>query len=366
MFDVVELNVAELTRYSRHLLMPEIGHVGQARLKRSRVLIVGLGGLGCPAAVYLASAGVGTIGLADFDVVDASNLQRQILYGVQDVGSLKVQCAARQLNAINDCIGIVQHCLRVGAENAAELISDYDLVLDATDNLACKYLLNDACFLQGKPYIYGAIYRLEGQCTSFLPGRGCFRCLFPDPEATSLPGCAEIGVLSALPGLVGIIQATEAIKILLELGQPLAGRLMLYDALSMKTREITYQRRTDCPLCSDQPTIKTLKEEHVQCSAGQEIDCASLRRHLQNGGKERIVLLDVRSSDEHQQVCLPGTHFIPLPELTKRLNELDKSCEIITYCHSGRRSRTAAAMLRESGFRARSLAGGIIAWLASS
>ncbi len=367
------LNPHELARYSRHLLLPEVGLAGQLRLRGASVLIVGAGGLGSPCALYLAAAGVGRIGLVDFDRVELSNLQRQVLYGTGDVGRSKLQAARERLGATNPHVAIELHEERLGAENARAILSGYDVVIDGTDNFPTRYLVNDACVLLDKPNVYGSIFRFEGQVSVFLKGAGpCYRCLYPEPPAPGLvPNCAEGGVLGILPGVVGALQATEAIKLLLGKGDSLVGRLLLFDALEMRFQELRLKRDPSCALCGEQPTIHELREYGASCdTAGPslgppgprlEITPRELAQRLDAG--DAPALLDVRTAEEWAICRLAGARLIPLAELEERLLDLDPQQEIVVYCHLGGRSARAVRFLRAQGFgRALDLAGGIDAW----
>lgn len=359
----------EVSRYARHLLLPGVGREGQSRLKASSVLLVGAGGLGSPAALYLAAAGIGRLGLVDPDLVDGTNLQRQVLHGTRDVGRPKVASAADRLRDLNPHVRLEAHGVRFAAANALEIARDYDLVLDGTDNFPTRYLVNDACVLLGKPNVYAAIFRFEGQASVFAPclGGPCYRCLFPEPPPPgSVPSCAEGGVLGVLPGLLGTIQATEAIKLLVGLGSPLLGRLLLYDALAMRFREMTLRKNPDCPICGAHPTITRLMDPPNACSPApasptDEITARQLKKRLD--AKEDFNLVDVREPSEWQIARLPTAKLIPLGELTKRLGELDPDREIVLYCKAGVRGGKALGLLKQNGFRhARNLAGGIEAW----
>jgi len=363
----------ELVRYSRHILLPEVGLAGQRRLLESRVLIVGAGGLGSPLAFYLAAAGIGRIGLADFDRVDLSNLQRQILYGTDDVGRQKVDAARERLGQINPHVDVRLHPERLVAANARDILSDYDVVIDGTDNFPTRYLVNDACVMLGKPNVYGSVFRFEGQVSVFgIPGGPCYRCLYPDPpEAGAVPNCAEGGVLGVLPGTIGSLQATEAIKLLLGKGEGLIGRLLLFDALEMRFRELKLRRNPACPLCGEAPTILELTDQAVACEAPAaagapipEISPAELRQRLAQGAP--LCLLDVRTEWEWAICRLDGARLIPIHALAGQVDELDRSAEIVVYCHLGRRSATGVALLRGRGFdRVSNLTGGIDAWARS-
>jgi sulfur-carrier protein adenylyltransferase/sulfurtransferase len=364
------LNRDEMLRYSRHLIMPEVGVAGQERLKAARVLCIGAGGLGSPVSLYLAAAGVGTIGIVDFDVVDASNLQRQVLFTTDDVGKPKVEQAAKRLQALNPNINIRQFNTKLTSANALELFREFDLIADGTDNFATRYLVNDACVLTGKPNVYASIFRFEGQASIFAnPSGPCYRCLYPEPPPPGLvPSCAEGGVLGVLPGLLGVIQATEVIKLILGKGDALIGRLLLVDALEMKFRELKLNKDPECPVCGTHPTVTALIDYEQFCSvrgeetalAIPEIQPQELKRRLDAG--EKVFVLDVREPHEYQIANLGGK-LIPLGELPQRMGELDKDREIIAHCKAGGRSAKAVEMLQKAGFRkVINLAGGITAW----
>jgi MoaD family protein len=371
-----ELTREEVQRYSRHLIMPEVGVDGQRKLKAARVLCIGAGGLGAPASMYLAAAGVGTIGLVDFDVVDASNLHRQIIYGTPDVGRPKLEAAHERITAMNPDVKVVEHETMLTSKNALEIFKDYDVVLDGTDNFQTRYLVNDACVLLGKPNAYGSIFRFDGQASVFaVKGGPCYRCLYPEPPPPGLvPSCAEGGVLGVLPGVIGIIQATEAIKLILGTGQPLVGRLLLYDALQMRFRELKLRRDPDCPVCGDHPTIHALVDYDAFCgitppAASQttpgeipEVTVQELKARFDRG--EDVYLLDVREPNEYQICRIPGATLIPLGELLSRTGELDRNRDLIVHCKMGGRSARAVALLKERGFtRVRNLKGGILEWI---
>jgi sulfur-carrier protein adenylyltransferase/sulfurtransferase len=362
----------EILRYSRHLIMPEVGMAGQQKLKAARVLCVGTGGLGSPLAMYLAAAGVGTLGLVDFDVVDFTNLQRQIIHTTDDVGRLKLDSAAEKLTAINPFIDIRKFETRLTSANALDIIRQFDMVADGTDNFPTRYLVNDACVLTGKPNIYASIFRFEGQASVFAVEQGpCYRCLYPEPPPPGLvPSCAEGGVLGILPGLLGVIQATEVIKLILGSGEPLIGRLLLVDALGMRFRELRLRKNPDCPVCGTNPTIRELIDYNHFCgirgeasevtSTVPEIRPEELKARLDAG--DDIFILDVREPHEYQ-ICNIGGHLIPLGDLPARMSELDTSREIVAHCRSGVRSAKAVTLLRQAGFgKAKNLAGGILAW----
>jgi molybdopterin/thiamine biosynthesis adenylyltransferase/rhodanese-related sulfurtransferase len=365
----VHLTPEEVLRYSRHLLLPEVGVEGQGRLGAARVLIVGLGGLGSPASLYLAAAGIGTLGLVEFDRVDGSNLQRQVLYGTRQIGEPKIDAAAERLTDLNPHVRIERFPARLTAANARETIAGFDLVVDGSDNFPTRYLVNDACALQGKPLVYGSIFRFDGQVTVFDASRGpCYRCLHPEPPPPGLvPSCAEGGVLGVLPGVIGSLQALEALKLVLRVGDPLVGRLLLFDALRLRMRELALRKDPQCPLCGPNPTVRDLIDYEAFCgltppaAAGSlEISPRRAKEKLTGGG---VTLLDVREPLEHELVHLEGSRLIPLGELPGRLAEIDPRAPVIVYCHHGRRSLEAVSLLRAAGFHdALSLAGGIEAW----
>src|SRR5579884_1190482 len=368
----VTLNNDEVLRYSRHLIMPEVGMEGQLKLKAARVLCIGAGGLGSPLALYLAAAGVGTIGIVDFDVVDYTNLQRQIIHSTADVGRKKLESAAEKLKAINPFLVIRPFERRLDSSNALELFREFDIVVDGTDNFPTRYLVNDACVLTGRPNVYGSIFRFEGQASVFATKQGpCYRCRYPEPPPPGLvPSCAEGGVLGILPGLVGIIQATEAIKLILGKGDSLIGRLLLVDALGMKFRELKLRKNPDCPVCGTHPTVTKLIDYNQFCGIrGEEapvttnvpaIEPEELKRRLDAG--EDIFVLDVREPHEYQ-ICNINGYLLPLGDLPKRVNELDSSREIVAHCRSGVRSAKAVDFLRQAGFKkVKNLTGGILAW----
>jgi len=366
------LSQEEIRRYSRHLIMPEVGLAGQVKLKKASVLLIGAGGLGSPLALYLAAAGVGRIGIVDFDVVDESNLQRQIIHGTPDVGRPKLESARDRLRGVNPLIHVETHETRLTSENALELIRDYDIVADGTDNFPTRYLVNDACVLAGKPNVYGSIFRFEGQASVFATKDGpCYRCLYPEPPPAGLvPSCAEGGVLGVLPGIVGLIQATEVIKLILGEGAPLVGRLLLFDALAMSFRTLKLRKDPQCPICGPSPSIRKLIDYEAFC--GLEADSAGIAcefeitpRELQErfDRREEIFLLDVREPQEWEISRLQGAALIPLGTLPYSLGKLNTADEIVAYCRSGARSRKAVQLLRESGFRkVQNLTGGINAW----
>jgi len=377
MHPLPDLTPEELVRYARHLVLPEFGLEGQRRLKAARVLCVGAGGLGSPVALYLAAAGVGTLGLVDFDVVDASNLQRQILHGAPDVGRPKVESARDRLRAINPGVEVETYHVRLTSANALDLVAAYDVIVDGADNFPTRYLVNDACVLAGKPNAYGAIFRFEGQASVFATKDGpCYRCLFPEPPPPGeVPSCAEAGVLGVLPGLIGTIQATEAIKLISGIGEPLIGRLMVYDALRMSFDELKLRKDPDCPVCGTRPTVRTLidydafcglppqvqEPEPVSADLDFNITVDDLKARLDRG--DRPILLDVREPFEHQIAALPGAVLIPMGELARRQQEIDPEDEIVVYCHHGVRSANVTSFLRHHGFqKARNLQGGIERW----
>ena len=369
-----ELTPAERQRYSRHLIMPEVGPEGQRKLKAAKVLLVGTGGLGSPSALYLAAAGVGTLGIVDFDVVDETNLQRQVLYGTKDVGRPKLEAAAERITDVNPNVRVVQHPVRLTSENALDILAGYDVIVDGTDNFPTRYLVNDACVLLGKPNVYGSIFRFEGQVSVFATEGGpCYRCLFREPPPPGLvPSCAEGGVLGVLPGIIGALQALEAIKLIIGQGKTLAGRLLLFDALTMRWRELTIRRNPACPACGDNPTVTRLIDYEEFCGLRQpraqeddipEIGAAELRDRLEAG--EPITLIDVREPHEWDIANLGdrGARLIPLGELPDRLSELSDAGEIVVHCRTGGRSARAVALLRQAGFqRVLNLRGGIRAW----
>ena len=359
-----ELTPAERARYSRHLLLPEIGEAGQRRLKSARVLCVGAGGLGSPALLYLAAAGVGTLGIVDFDVVDESNLQRQIIHGIENVGRSKLESARERLASINPEVLVETFEARFSADNARSLVEAFDIVLDGTDNFPARYLVNDACVLYKRPNAWGSIHRFEGQAAVFAaPGGPCYRCLHPEPPPDGLvPSCAEAGVLGVLPGVIGTIQATEAIKLIVGVGEPLIGRFLIYDALKMRFRDLKLRQDPDCPVCGMRPTITSLQEYAPYCAPPvTEMTTTELKTRMASGSAPLI--LDVREPAELAEGAIPGSLMIPLGDLRRRLAELDASREIVVYCRSGARSARAVALLREHGFLgAANLSGGILNW----
>jgi sulfur-carrier protein adenylyltransferase/sulfurtransferase len=357
----------ERVRYSRHLIMPEVGAEGQRRLKAARVLCIGAGGLGSPAALYLAAAGVGKIGIVDLDDVDLSNLQRQILHGTKDVGRKKLDSARDRLRDINPNIDVAPHECRLSAANAGDIIADYEIVIDGSDNFPTRYLSNDVCVFARKPNIYGAVFRFDGQSAVFASHLGgpCYRCLFPDPPPPeSVPNCAQAGVLGVLPGIIGMIQAIEAIKLILGTGEPLIGRLLHFDALKMKFREFNVRRDPLCPVCGDHPTITAPIDYEQFCGVAANVPAISvqeLKRKLD--AREPIQLIDVREQFESEIAKINNARLIPLGELPDRLHELDRENDMVVHCHTGKRSAQAVQLLRGAGFRnVFNLEGGIDRW----
>lgn len=370
-YDDNGLNRKELRRYSRHLIMPEVGLAGQKKLKVASVLVIGTGGLGSPVALYLAAAGVGRIGLVDFDVVDETNLQRQIIHGTGDVGRSKLHSARDRILEVNPNVQVVLFETMIDSSNALEIMADYDVIVDGTDNFPTRYLVNDACVMLGKPNVYGSIFRFEGQASVFDAKEGpCYRCLFPQPPPPGLvPSCAEGGVLGVLPGVVGAIQATEAIKLVLGEGEPLIGRLLLYDALAMSFDELVVRKDPRCPVCGEQPTVTELIDYVRFCGLDPaqalepswEITPVELKEKLDTS--DRPVVVDVREPHEWFIARLEGALLIPQDELPARMNELDSADEIVLYCRTGARSARALNLLRDAGFRRlKNLQGGINAW----
>jgi adenylyltransferase/sulfurtransferase len=368
----VRLSHEEIRRYGRHLILPEVGLDGQVKLKSASVLLVGAGGLGSPLALYLAAAGIGKIGIVDFDVVDESNLQRQVLHSTPYIGRPKLESAKDRIHSINPNVEVELFSTRLTSENALGILGGFDVVADGTDNFPTRYLVNDACVLLRKPNVYGSIFRFEGQVSVFsAPGGPCYRCLYADPPPPGLvPSCAEGGVLGVLPGIVGTIQAAETVKLILGIGEPLVGRLLLIDALTMKTRELRLRRDPECPVCGEHPSITRLIDYEAFCgitppepesdSGEYAISVTDLRDKLDRG--ENLFLLDVREAQEYQIANLGG-HLIPLNDLPRRVHELDSSQDIIVYCHSGVRSGRAVQFLKQLGFRkVKNLVGGIDAW----
>jgi adenylyltransferase/sulfurtransferase len=373
--ELPELTKDELSRYSRHLILPEVGEAGQRKLKAARVLCVGTGGLGSPLALYLAAAGVGTLGLVDFDVVDASNLQRQIIHSTADIGRKKLDSAAEKLQALNPNLNVIKHDTLLTSANALDILKDYDVIADGTDNFPTRYLVNDACVLLGKPNAYGSIFRFEGHASVFATKDGpCYRCLYPEPPPPGLvPSCAEGGVLGILPGLVGVIQATETIKLILGKGSTLVGRLLLVDALNMRFRELKLRKNPECPVCGAHPTVTQLidyqqfcgiapatKEEIKVKNGVPQITVNELKRRIDAG--EDLFILDVREPFEYQ-IANIGGKLIPQGEVPQRLAEIDRDREIIVHCKAGGRSQRIAEFLKQSGYpEVVNVAGGILAW----
>ena len=366
----------EVARYSRHLIMPEVGMDGQLKLKAASVLCIGAGGLGSPVAMYLAAAGVGRIGIVDFDVVDYSNLQRQIIHGTPDVGRPKLDSARDSLAAINPEVRVDTHNVALSSSNALDLFREYDIIVDGTDNFPTRYLVNDACVLLGKPNCYGSIFRFEGQASVFgAPGGPCYRCLYPEPPPPGLvPSCAEGGVLGILPGVVGTIQATEAVKLIMGVGEPLIGRFLIYDALRMRFRELKLRKDPDCPVCGEHRTVTELIDYDQFCGIAPPASAAAdpppsddatveqLKARLDE--REEPFILDVREPQEYQICNIPGSTLIPLGDLPSRLHELEGRGEMIVHCKSGVRSAKAVKLLREAGFaQAKNLRGGILRWI---
>jgi sulfur-carrier protein adenylyltransferase/sulfurtransferase len=376
--EAATLSNDEILRYSRHLIIPEVGIEGQQKLKAAKVLLVGAGGLGAPLGLYLAAAGVGRIGMVDFDVVDFTNLQRQVIHSTADVGRKKLDSAADKMKAINPNVEIVKYDVALTSENALDILKDYDMVVDGTDNFPTRYLVNDACVLLNKPNVYGSIFRFEGQATIFATEGGpCYRCLYPEPPPPGLvPSCAEGGVLGILPGTVGLIQATEAVKLILGIGEPLIGRLLLYDALAMRFRELKLRKNPECPMCGEHRTITKLIDYHQFCGVPQqaapspaqetkvnegEIDVTELKEKMDRGDK--FVLIDVREPHEYRICSIPGSTLIPLGEFPTHIKEFDPEADIVIHCKSGMRSAKACGILRQNGFQhVRNVVGGILAW----
>ena len=371
----VELSNEEISRYSRHLILPEVGIAGQKKLKGTSVLCIGTGGLGSPIAMYLAAAGIGKIGIVDFDVVDYSNLQRQIIHGTGDVDRPKVQSGKETLNSINPEVEVVIHETMLTSENALDIIEPYDIVVDGTDNFPTRYLTNDACVLLKKPNVYGSIFRFEGQASVFAPELGgpCYRCLYPEPPPPGMvPSCAEGGVLGVLPGIIGCIQATEIIKLALGKGEPLINRLMLYSALDMSFRELKLRRDPKCPICGENPTITELIDYQEFCGIGDEpnepqvhpdeVSVQDMKKAMDDSSSD-IAFLDVREYDEVEIAKIEGVPLIPLGELPQRFMELDPNQTIYIHCKVGGRSLKAVEFLKQQGFKyCKSVAGGINAW----
>lgn len=370
-----ELNNDEVARYSRHLIMPEVGMDGQLKLKSASVLCIGAGGLGSPVAMYLGAAGVGRIGIVDFDVVDYSNLQRQVIHGTPDVGRPKLDSARDRLNAINPEVTVETHDVALSSENALALLANYDVIVDGTDNFPTRYLVNDACVILGKPNVYGSIFRFEGQASVFATKDGpCYRCLYPEPPPPGLvPSCAEGGVLGILPGVIGTIQATEAVKIIIGVGEPLINRFMIYDALRMKFRELKLRKDPECPVCGDTPTVTELIDYEQFCGitgavtddvSSEALDTTVKDLKTRIDGKDKVLVLDVREPQEFQICRIPGSTLIPLNDLPQRLAELEGYKNMVVHCKSGVRSAKAVKLLHEAGFSdAKNLRGGILAWI---
>lgn len=371
----MELNNDEIRRYSRHLILPEVGLSGQKKICSTSVLCIGAGGLGSPIAMYLAAAGIGKIGILDFDSVDFSNLQRQIIHGTPDVGRPKTQSAKETLNRINPNVEVVLHNARITSENALDLIRPYDIVVDGTDNFPTRYLTNDACVLLKKPNVYGSIFRFDGQASVFAPHLGgpCYRCLYPEPPPPGMvPSCAEGGVLGVLPGIVGTIQATEILKLALGKGSSLVGRLLTFDALKMKFHELKLRRDPECPICGDKPTIKELIDYEMFCGIApepavaeqnpDEVTVQEMKRALSNP-KLGIKVIDVREPDEYEIAHIEGVQLVPMSVLQQRFTELDPNQQYYIHCKSGGRSMRALLFLREQGFKyLKNVKGGIDAW----
>ena len=365
------LSNEEITRYSRHLILPEVGMAGQLRLKSASVLLIGAGGLGAPAAMYLTAAGVGKIGMVDFDMVDVSNLQRQIIHSQEFIGKSKLESARKRLGDINSHIRIETYETQLTAENVREIFSDYDIIIDSTDNFPTRYLINYACVCLGKPMIYGSIYRFEGQVSVFDSREGpCYRCLYPEPPPPEMvPSCAEGGVLGVLPGLIGTIQATEAIKRILRIGEALTGRLLLFNALTLQFRELKLRKNPACPVCGKNPTITEFIDYQDFCglsiapseTSSDDITASELKKHLEAG--EKLLLLDVREPLEYELCHLKNATLIPLGQLPEKVNQLSTADTIVVYCHVGVRSKRAVEFMKQMGFtRVKNLLGGIDAW----
>jgi adenylyltransferase/sulfurtransferase len=373
-----ELTVDEVRRYSRHLIIPDVGMTGQKRLKNAKVLCVGAGGLGSPALLYLAAAGVGTLGIVDFDVVDESNLQRQIIHGQSDVGRPKAESARDSIREINPNVTVIVHEERLDSDNAMQIFSGYDLIVDGTDNFATRYLVNDACVLLGKPYVWGSIYRFDGQASVFWAEHGpCYRCLYPEPPPPGMvPSCAEGGVLGVLCGSIGSIQVTEAIKVITGIGEPLVGRLMIYDALEMTYRSVKVRKDPECPVCGKNPTVTGLidyeefcgavSEEAQLAAAGSTITAQQLK-DMQDAG-ENIFLVDVREPNEYEIVSIPGATLIPKGEFLSgaALERLPQDQRIVLHCKSGARSAECLAIVKDAGFSdAVHVGGGVLSWIST-
>ena len=372
----MSLTQEEILRYSRHLIMPEVGMEGQEKIKKASILIIGCGGLGSPLSIYLAAAGIGHLGLVDFDLVDFTNLQRQVAFGTQDVGRPKVEATKDRINSINPNVQVTTYQTKLSSENALDIFKEYDIIIDGTDNFPTRYLTNDACVFLKKPNVYGSIFRFEGQATIFWGEKGpCYRCLYPEPPPPGMvPSCAEGGVLGILPGTIALIQATECIKLILGKGDPLIGRLLLYNAMDMKFREVKLQKDPDCPVCGKNPSITTLIDYEQFCGIGlgqeeaavetngiSEISAKELKALIDK--KEKFVLVDVREPHEYDIAKIPGSKLIPLGEVMQRARELDTADNIVVHCRSGARSAKAIHQLQKMGFkRLKNLKGGILAW----
>jgi molybdopterin/thiamine biosynthesis adenylyltransferase/rhodanese-related sulfurtransferase len=365
----VALTRTELARYSRHLSLAEVGAAGQEKLKAARVIVIGAGGLGSPSALYLAASGIGTLGIVDCDRVDVSNLQRQVLFESAKVGALKAEAARERLRALNSEIEVIAHAVELRAANVRDLLGAYDVVLDGTDRLATRYIVNDACVMLGKPLVSAAIHRFEGQAMTYVPGRGpCYRCLFPDVAEGLVPNCAEAGVLGVLPGVLGTIQATEAIKLIVGAGEPLIGRLLIYDALDMRFDEFPFERRRDCAVCGERPTITELRDPPELCSAEalatiRRLAPRELRALLDAPAREKVLLVDVREPREFAAAHLPGAKNIPVSDMQRRLAEIPADVTPVFLCRSGARSLTACRLALGAGRIAPAhLEGGLLAW----
>ena len=373
-----ELTVDEVRRYSRHLIIPDVGMTGQKRLKNAKVLCVGAGGLGSPALLYLAAAGVGTLGIVDFDVVDESNLQRQVIHGQSDIGRPKAESARDSIVEINPYVNVIVHKERLDSDNAMQVFADYDLIVDGTDNFATRYLVNDACVLLGKPYVWGSIYRFDGQASVFWAEYGpCYRCLYPEPPPPGMvPSCAEGGVLGVLCASIGSIQVNEAIKLIVGIGEPLAGRLMIYDALEMTYRSVKVRKDPECPVCGKNPTVTELidyeefcgavSEEAQEAAAGSTITARQLK-DMQDAG-ENIFLVDVREPNEYEIVSIPGSVLIPKGEFLSgaALERLPQDKRVVLHCKSGARSAECLAIVKNAGFSdAVHVGGGVLSWVAT-
>lgn len=372
----MSLSQEEVLRYSRHLIMPEVGVEGQEKLKNASILLIGCGGLGSPLGMYLSAAGVGRLGLVDFDLIDFTNLQRQVMFGTQDVGRPKVDASKERIAQINPNVQVTAYREKLTSENVLTIFKDYDIIIDGTDNFPTRYLVNDACVFLKKPNVYGSIFRFEGQATIFWAEKGpCYRCLYPEPPPPGLvPSCAEGGVLGILPGLIGLIQATEAIKLIIGKGDPMIGRLLLFNALDMKFREVKLQKDPECPVCGTNPSITKLIDYEQFCGIGlgqeeatvstngiKEITAKELKTMMDH--KDKFVLVDVREPHEYQIGKIPGSKLIPLGEVAERANQLDTADDIVVHCRSGARSAKAIQVLQKMGFkRLRNLKGGILAW----